>query len=166
MSPSGIRRKMRSPWDPRWWSALIHLFIQHSLRTCACQAPVSTGTMNSHLLRKTDTSIEAVVLAGRIQSLEVEGGSLYKDWETTKVEAGITSLLCATETRVAGVSHKNHILGDRVGKAVGKNETHCSLLGGVRTSLLYVLLSGPDFWLLVSLLVDFSDILGGNCHIA
>ena len=102
MSPSGIRRKMRSPWDLRW-SVLIHLFIQHSLRTCACQAPLSTGNMNSHPLRKTDTSTETPVLTGRIQSLEVEGGSLYQDWETTRVEAGITSLLCAAETRVVGI---------------------------------------------------------------
>lgn len=136
MSPSGIRRKMRSPWDLRW-SVLIHLFIQHSLRTCAYQAPLSTGNMNSHPLRKTDTSTETPVLTGRIQSLEVEGGSLYQDWETTRVEAGITSLLCAAETRVVGISHKNHILGDMVGKAVGKNETHHSLLGRVRASLLY-----------------------------
>lgn len=166
MSPSGIRRKMRSPWDLRW-SVLIHLFIQHSLRTCACQAPLSTGNMNSYPLRKTDKNTETPVLTGKIQSLEVEGGgSLYQDWETTRVEAGITSLLCAAETRVVGMSHKNHILGDMVGKATGKNETHHPLLGRVRASLLYVLSSWTDFWLLVSLLVDFSDIPGGKCNIA
>ena len=124
MSPSGIRRKMRSRWDLRW-SVLIHLFIQHSLRTVACQAPLSTGNKNSHPLRKTeDTSTETLVSMGRIQSPGVEGGSLslYQAWEMIRVEAGITSLLCATETRVLGRNHKNQILGDMVGKADGKNE--------------------------------------------